>query len=31
MVKIAIETMLGKKLVDLDYGTGLLEKKNLLS
>lgn len=31
MVKIAIETMLGKKLVDLDYGTGLLEKKDFFA
>lgn len=31
MVKIAIETMLGKKLVDLDYGIGLLEKKEFFA
>ncbi|MBI6873819.1 carbamoyl-phosphate synthase (glutamine-hydrolyzing) large subunit [Clostridium aciditolerans] len=31
IVKIAIETMLGKKLVDLDYGTGLLGKKDFFA
>ncbi|MTK11589.1 MAG: carbamoyl-phosphate synthase (glutamine-hydrolyzing) large subunit, partial [Clostridiaceae bacterium] len=31
MVKIAIETMLGKKLVNLDYGIGLLEKKDFFA
>jgi carbamoyl-phosphate synthase large subunit len=28
MVKIAIDTMLGKKLVDMSYGTGLLKNKD---
>ncbi|WP_411680528.1 carbamoyl-phosphate synthase (glutamine-hydrolyzing) large subunit [Clostridium thailandense] len=31
MVKIAIETMLGNKLKDLQYGTGLLENKNFFA
>ncbi|MBC2579825.1 carbamoyl-phosphate synthase (glutamine-hydrolyzing) large subunit [Clostridium sp. DJ247] len=31
MVKIAVELMLGKKLKDLDYGIGLMEKKNLFA
>ncbi len=29
MVKIAVETMLGNKLKDMEYGTGLLPRKNL--
>ena len=29
MVSIAVELILGKKLKDLDYGTGLKEKRNL--
>jgi carbamoyl-phosphate synthase large subunit len=29
MIKVAIEAMLGRKLKDLEYGTGLLEDRNL--
>ncbi|NLK73277.1 MAG: carbamoyl-phosphate synthase (glutamine-hydrolyzing) large subunit [Clostridiales bacterium] len=29
MVKLAVETMLGKKIKNMDYGTGLLENKGL--
>jgi carbamoyl-phosphate synthase large subunit len=31
MVKIAVEAMLGKKITDFDYGTGLLENRDLFA